>query len=62
MTWRELEQKYNIKFILKNGAFRPVNEWLDDIYLRMTPSQVKAMMYEIFEHPELFEDLLVHQQ
>ena len=30
--WKQIEEEYGIKFRLADGSFRPVNEWLDDIY------------------------------
>ena len=36
ITWEQLEKEYKLKFKLKNGEFRPVNEWLDDLYICMS--------------------------
>ena len=45
--WEQLEKEYGIKFRLADGSFRPVNEWLDDIYLQ-NPSRFEEMMEDIF--------------
>ena len=52
ITWESLEKEYNIKFRLKNGEFRPVNEWLDDLYLRMTYDEAKAEIHAFFTEME----------
>ena len=63
MTWEELEEKFGIKFKLENGKFRPVNEWLDDLYLQFTKEDIETLMLVIMNHgEELFADLLVHHQ
>ena len=40
VTWEVLEKVYDIKFRLENGEFRPVNEWLDDLYLRLNYNDI----------------------
>lgn len=60
--WDVLELKYNIKFKLDDGSFRPVNEWLDDLYLQC-PSRCLEMLEDIMLHgDELFKDLIKHKQ
>ena len=61
MTWEELETLFGIKFKLEDGTFRPVNEWLDDLYLQFTKEDIETLMFVIMRHGEdLFEDLLFH--
>ena len=61
-AWLSLEQKYGIRFVLKDGSFRPVNEWLDDLYLKLTPNEVKEMLMDILEKGDiLFMDILKHR-
>lgn len=62
MTWEELEDLFDIKFKLADGNFRPVNEWLDDIYLKMNREDLRKMMKVILNHAELFEDLVEHKK
>ena len=52
MNWQELEKKYKIKFILNDGTFRPVNEWLDDLYLLYTPEQVREILFDMMENAD----------
>ena len=46
-TWKYFEDKYGIKFFLSDDTPRPVNEWLDDLYLRFTPEQAGRIVQEI---------------
>ena len=63
MTWEQLEKEYNIKFRLENGEFRPVNEWLDDLYLRMTYNEALRLIMTIMTNGDfLFQDILFHQK
>lgn len=63
MTWEELETLFGIKFKLEDGTFRPVNEWLDDLYLQFTKEDVETLMFVIMRHGEnLFADLLTHNK
>lgn len=63
MSWQELEKKYKIKFILNDGTFRPVNEWLDDLYLLYTPEQVREILFDIMGNAdELFCNILMHKE
>lgn len=62
MTWEQLEKQYGIKFKLEDGTFRPVNEWLDDLYLLFSPQEVIELINEIMENgQELFKNLLKHK-
>ena len=63
ITWESLEKEYNIKFRLENGEFRPVNEWLDDLYLRMSYDEVLRLIMTIMNNGDsLFQDILFHQK
>ena len=63
MTWEELETLFGIKFKLEDGTFRPVNEWLDDLYLQFTKEDIETLMFVIMRHGEdLFKDLLFHHK
>ena len=63
VTWESLEKEYNIKFRLENGEFRPVNEWLDDLYLSMTYNEAWRLIMTIMNNGEsLFQDILFHQK
>ena len=63
MTWEELETLFGIKFKLEDGTFRPVNEWLDDLYLQFTKEDIETLMLVIMRHGEdLFADLLCHHK
>ena len=63
MNWQELEKKYGIKFILNDGTFRPVHEWLDDLYLLYTPEQVREILFDIMENADqLFSNVLTHKE
>lgn len=63
MTWEELETLFGIKFKLENGTFRPVNEWLDDLYLQFTKEDIETLMFVIVRYGEnLFADLLTHSK
>jgi hypothetical protein len=62
-AWSQLEEKYGIKFFLKNDTPRPVNEWLDDLYLRFTPKEIQNLMIDIMNQGDiLFSNLLKHKE
>ena len=63
VTWEQLERTYKIIFKLKNGEFRPVNEWLDDIYLLMSYNEANHLLMVIMRNGEsLFKDILFHHK
>ena len=63
MTWEKLESQYNIKFKLKDGSFRPVNEWLDDLYLKFDAETIGHLLSDVYKYgDDLFGDLLKHQE
>ena len=62
-AWASLEEKYGIKFFLKNDNPRPVNEWLDDLYLRFTPNEIQNLILDIMNHGDiLFSNLVKHKE
>lgn len=63
VTWEQLEKEYGIKFRRKNGEFRPVNEWLDDLYLRCTYKEAEQLIAVIVRSGgSLFKDILFHHK
>lgn len=63
MTWEQLETLFGIKFKLEDGTFRPVNEWLDDLYLQFTKEDIETLMLVIMRHgDDLFKDILFHHK
>lgn len=63
MTWEQLEKEYGIKFRLEDGTFRPVNEWLDDLYLKFTYQEAWRLVVTIIQNgDELFKDILFHHK
>lgn len=63
VTWESLEKEYHIKFKLENGEFRPVNEWLDDLYLRMSYDEAWRLIMTIMNNGDsLFQDILFHHK
>ena len=59
MNWEELENKYKIRFKDKDGKFRPINEWLDDVYLLLNDKKLCGLIVDIDENAnELFKDLI----
>lgn len=62
-AWRKLEEKYGVKFFLKNDTPRPVNEWLDDLYLKFSPNEIQNLIMDIMNQGDiLFADLLKHKE
>lgn len=62
-AWSQLEEKYGIKFFLKDDSPRPVNEWLDDLYLRFTPKEIQNIMMDIMNSGDiLFSNLIKHKE
>ena len=63
MTWEQLERDFGIKFKLRDGTFRPVNEWLDDVYLKLTYKEAQLLIEIIMRNgDELFKDILFHHK
>ena len=63
MTFEDLEERFGIKFYLNNGEPRPVDEWLDDLYLNFSGEQIWIIISTIIKNGDsLFKDILIHQQ
>ena len=63
MTWEELETLFGIKFKLEDGTFRPVNEWLDDLYLRFNSQEAwHILLTVLYNGDALFRDVLSHKK
>lgn len=62
LDWEDIEKITNIPIKLKNGDFRPVNEWLDDLYLNFNSQQIINFIELIMTHDELFENILNHKK
>lgn len=61
--WLQLGEEYGIEFFLQDGSFRPVNELLDDLYLKFTTDQALKIIEIILQNGDLFfADLIKHQQ
>lgn len=61
--WEKLEKKYGVSFFLKDGTPRPVDEWLDDCYLKLTITQIHELMTDILLKGDiLFSYILKHKQ
>lgn len=54
--WTKLERECGISFRKPNGEFKPVNEWLDDLYLQFTSAQIYTIIEHIFGQAELLFD------
>lgn len=62
LNWEDIEKITNIPIKLKNGNFRPVNEWLDDLYLNFNGQQIINFIELIMTHDELFKNILNHEK
>ena len=62
-AWNEIEKKYGVKVFLKNDRPRPVTEFLDDLYIKLTPDEIKNLVMEVMNNGELlFSNLLKHSE
>ena len=62
-SWEDLEKEFGIKFKLENGAFRSVNEWLDDVYLKCSYQEAWRLIEAVMRNgDELFKDILTHKR
>lgn len=62
-AWNEIEKKYGVKVFLKNDRPRPVTEFLDDLYIKLTPDEIKNLVMEVMSNGELlFSNLLKHSE
>ena len=62
-AWSKIEKKYGVKLFLKNDRPRPVTEFLDDLYIKLTPDEINSMMMDIMSQGHLlFSNLLKHSE
>lgn len=55
MNWLDIVKKYGVDFVYKN-EIKPVDEWLDDVYLRLSREQAISLMEDIYDNgATLFE-------
>lgn len=55
MNWLDIVKKYGVDFVYKN-EIKPVDEWLDDVYLRLSREQAISLMKDIYDNgATLFE-------
>lgn len=63
VAWNEFEEKYGVKVFLKDGTFRPMNEWLDDLYLKFTTVQALYIVEQILMNGDIFfADIRRHRE
>jgi hypothetical protein len=62
MTWKEIEDRYHLSFHLQNGDFKPLDEWLDDVYLQLTKVEAMNLISDIMDSPELFSHMFSHKK
>ena len=51
MNWLDIVKKYGVDFAYENAEgnieIKPVDEWLDDVYLKLNKEQAIALMEDI---------------
>lgn len=56
MDWLDIVKKYGVDFVYENAngniEIKPVDEWLDDVYLRLSKEQAIALMGDIYDNAE----------
>lgn len=67
MNWQDIENKYGVSFVFINNEgleeIKPVDEWLDDVYLRLTADQALCLMRDIYDNAaELFKYYIAHEE
>lgn len=61
MNWEEIEKYSGIKIKLEDGGFRPVNEWLDDLYLKCNVLEIYDLIDLIMNNADsLFGNITTH--
>ena len=54
MNWLDIVEKYGVDFAYENAEgnieIKPVDEWLDDVYLRLNKEQAIALMEDIYDN------------
>lgn len=67
MNWQDIENKYGVSFVFINNdgleEIKPVDEWLDDVYLHLTADQALCLMRDIYDNAEeLFKYYITHEE
>lgn len=56
MDWLDIVKKYGVDFVYENTngniEIKPVDEWLDDVYLRLSREQAASLMKDIYDNGE----------
>ena len=56
MNWLDIVKKYGVDFAYENAEgnieIQPVDEWLDDVYLRLSREQAASLMKDIYDNGE----------
>lgn len=54
MNWLDIVKKYGVDFAYErvdgNIEIKPVDEWLDDVYLKLNKEQATALMEDIYDN------------
>ena len=54
MDWLDIVKKYGVDFAYENAEgnieIKPVDEWLDDVYLRLNKEQAISLMKDIYDN------------
>ena len=53
MNWLDIVKKYSVDFAYENAdgniEIKPVDEWLDDVYLRLNKEHAITLMEDIYD-------------
>ena len=56
MDWLDIVKKYGVDFAYENAEgnieIKPVDEWLDDVYLGLSREQAASLMKDIYDNGE----------
>ena len=56
MNWLDIVKKYGVDFAYENAEgnieIKPVDEWLDDVYLRLSREKAASLMKDIYDNGE----------
>ena len=56
MNWLDIVKKYGVDFAYENAngniEIKPVDDWLDDVYLRFSREQAASLMKDIYDNGE----------
>lgn len=54
MNWLDIVKKYGVDFAYENAdgniEIKSVDEWLDDVYLRLDKEQATSLMEDIYDN------------